>query len=134
VRRTLAVTGAAPPDLVWAGYLQPARWPGWSPQIRAVDYPHAELAAGTAGVVRGPCALAVPFEILDVDPENRSWTWRVHPPAVGALTLAHGVESAGRGTRTTLDITGPALVVLAYLPVATLALRRLVRDPQPGLR
>lgn len=127
MHRTLAVTGPAPPDLVWARYVRPTQWPGWSPQIRSVDYPDAELAPGTAGVVRGPCALAVPFEILTVDPANRCWTWRVHPPAVGELTLGHGVEPAGAGTRTTLDVTGPALVVRAYLPVALLALRRLVR-------
>lgn len=127
MQHSLAVTGPASPELVWLRYLRPAQWPGWSPQIREVDYPHGELAPGTAGVVRGPCALAVPFEILTVDPGNRSWTWRVHPPVVGALTLGHGVEPAGRGTRTTLVVTGPALVVSAYLPVARLALRRLVR-------
>jgi hypothetical protein len=127
VQRSLAVTGPASPDLVWARYVRPARWPGWSPQIRSVDYPLAELAPGTAGVVRGPCALAVPFEILAVDVQKRCWTWRVHPPVVGELTLVHGVEPAGNGTRTTLEVTGPALVVPAYLPVASLALRRLVR-------
>lgn len=126
MRRSLAVTGPAPPDLVWARYIRPARWPGWSPQIRAVDYPEAELVARTSGVVRGPCALAVPFEILAVDPDDRVWTWRVHPPLVGTLTLVHGVEPVGPGTRTTLEVTGPALVVPAYLPVAALALRRLV--------
>jgi hypothetical protein len=127
VRRSLAVTGPARPDLVWARYVGPAHWRDWSPQIRAVDYPHAELAAGTAGVVRGPCALAVPFEILTVDREIRCWTWRVHPPVVGSLTLRHAVEAAGSGTRTTLEVMGPAVVVPAYLPVAALALRRLVR-------
>lgn len=126
MRRSLAVTGPAPPDLVWARYIRPARWPGWSPQIRAVDYPEAELVAQTSGVVRGPCALAVPFEILSVDPDDRRWTWRVHPPLVGELILVHGVEPVGSGTRTTLEVTGPALVVPAYLPVAGLALRRLV--------
>lgn len=111
---------------MWTRYVTPACWPTWSPQIRAVDYPYAELAAGTAGVVRGPCALAVPFEILTVDVERRRWTWRVHPPAVGGLIAVHGVEPAGSGTRTTFEVTGPAPVVTAYLPVAWLALRKLV--------
>lgn len=127
MQRSIAVTGPAPPDLVWIRYVRPDRWPGWSPQIRGVDYPVDELAAGTAGVVRGPCALAVPFEILAVDAGRRSWVWRVHPPVVGALTLVHGVEPAGSGTRTTLEVTGPAPVVAAYLPVARIALGRLVR-------
>jgi len=126
VRRSLSVTGPAPPALVWARYVTPGMWPGWSPQIRAVDYPHDELIGGSAGVVRGLCALAVPFEILTVDPGSRCWTWRVRPPLVGELTLRHGVEPAGPGTRTTLDVSGPAIVVAAYLPVAAIALRRLV--------
>lgn len=133
MQRSLAVTGPAPPDLVWTRYVRPAQWTGWAPQIQSVDYPQTELAPGTAGVVRGPCALAVPFEILDVEPENRCWTWRVHPPVVGRLTLVHRVEPAGAGARTTLEITGPALVVAAYQPLALLALRRLVRgQPIPG--
>ncbi|WP_420120571.1 SRPBCC family protein [Nakamurella sp.] len=127
MQRSVAVAGPAPPDLVWIRYVRPDRWPGWSPQIQGVDYAGDELAPGTAGVVRGPCALAVPFEILAVDAQRRSWTWRVQPPVVGALTLVHGVEPAGSGTRTTLDVSGPAPVVLAYLPVARLALGRLVR-------
>ena len=127
MQRSVAVTGPAPPDLVWTRYVRPDRWPGWSPQIQGVDYPGDELVPDTAGVVRGPCALAVPFEILAIDPARRSWTWRVQPPVVGALTLVHGVEPAGTGTRTTLDVTGPAPVVLAYLPVARFALGRLVR-------
>jgi uncharacterized protein YndB with AHSA1/START domain len=134
VRSSLAVSGAAPPDLVWERYVDPARWPDWSPQIRAVDYPGPRLAAGTSGVVRGPCALAVPFEILSVDPQRRRWTWRVRPPVVGELILDHAVTPAADGTRTTLDVQGPAAVVLAYLPVARLALGRLVRPSAPPLR
>lgn len=126
MHRSIAVTGPAPPDEVWARYVTPARWPTWSPQIRAVDYPHPELVAGTAGVVRGLFALAVPFEILSVDAAERCWTWRVRPPVVGVLTLRHGVEPAGPGTRSTLEVAGPAIVVPAYLPIAYLALRRLV--------
>lgn len=121
------MTGPAAPELVWTRYLRPARWPDWAPQIRAVDYPGAELEPGAAGVVRGPCALAVPFRVLTVDAGRRTWTWRVQPPVVGALILAHGVEPAGSGTRTTLEVTGSAAVVAAYLPVARFALGRLVR-------
>lgn len=112
---------------MWTRYVTPTCWPTWSPQIRAVDYPYAELTAGTTGIVHGPCGLAAPFEILTVDVERRRWSWRVRPPVIGELILVHGVEPAGSGTRTTLGVTGPDLVVPAYLPVARLALRRLVR-------
>ena len=44
------------------------------------------------------------------------------------MTLDHGVEPAGTGTRTTLAVDGPAPVVLAYVPLARVALGRLVRS------
>jgi hypothetical protein len=126
VRQHLDVTGPATLDQVWDRYVRPARWSSWSPQIRAVDYPEPELVAGTAGVVRGPLGLALPFEILAVDVERRCWSWRVKPP-VGEMILAHTVTAAAGGTRTGLDVDGPALLVVPYLPIARLALRRLVR-------
>jgi hypothetical protein len=43
------------------------------------------------------------------------------------LELGHDVFAQGSGSRTTLDITGPALVVVGYAPVARVALGRLVR-------
>ncbi len=124
MHRTIEATGPARPEQVWDRYVRPAMWPSWSPQIRTVDYPHPELVAGTAGVVRGPCALAVPFRIVELGDDH--WSWRVHPPVVGELTLRHAVTASGDGTRTTLDVDGPAVLVLGYLPLAGLALRRLV--------
>ncbi|MDP9817319.1 SRPBCC family protein [Spirilliplanes yamanashiensis] len=128
MRREIGVAGPRGAGEVWDRYVRPARWPEWSPQIRAVEYPGERLAAGTSGVVRGPFGVRVPFEVLDVSEDGpvRSWAWRVS--AAGArLVLVHTVEAAGAGARTGLTVEGPAALVVAYLPAARWALGRLVR-------
>jgi len=70
----------------------------------------------------------VPFEVLAVDEQARTWSWRVRVGPV-TLTLDHGIEDLGAdGTRTWLRTTGPALVVLPYSPVAFVALHALLLE------
>ena len=125
MERTVAVRGPRPADDVWDRYLRPRRWPEWSPQISSVSYPHETLVAGTTGVVHGPLGVRVPFRVLSVESTGpvRGWSWQVNALGVG-MRLHHTVEP---GTRSTLTIRGLAPAVLLYLPVALLALRRLVR-------
>ena len=123
---TVAAVGPADPAVVWDRYVHPDRWSEWSPQVRRVDCPDGQIRAGSRGRVHGPCGLTAGFQVLDVDTENRSWTWRVVVAGV-TLTLGHAVQARGSGTRTTLDLSGPPPVVLGYAPVAYLALSRLVR-------
>ncbi|PWJ46493.1 Polyketide cyclase / dehydrase and lipid transport [Quadrisphaera granulorum] len=144
MRRELAVTGAAPPPLAWERYADPSLWPTWSPQIASVVSSTVRLETGTTGVVRGHGGLRLGFTAEDVDDDARRWTWRVEPthalfmplPGVlrrcGRLRLEHGVALSGRvdgGSTTTLALEGAALVVLAYAPLAAVALRRLVALP-----
>lgn len=129
VTRQLTVAGPRNPGDVWDRYVRPERWPEWSPQIRTVGYPHELLTPATTGVVHGPAGVRVPFRIDDVDgsgPE-RAWSWTVAAAGL-RLVLRHTVRADGAGTRTGLSVTGPAPVVLLYLPVAGIALRRLVSD------
>jgi hypothetical protein len=90
-------------------------------------------------VVTGPLGLGVPFRILHVeddDPARRWWTWEVRLPGLRVpgltLRLEHEVEPRapreGGGTLTRLRIHGPTPVVLAYRPLAALALKRLVSN------
>lgn len=129
----LQATGTAAPQEVWVRYVEFARWPTWSPQIRRVDVMTDRLAPGVEGVVRGPLRVAVAFRIDAVDVGARTWTWTVHPVGAGPLSavelvLQHGVhDGPDGGTMTTLDVAGPGMVLMAYAPVAVLALRRLVR-------
>ena len=124
---TLHATGPLGPAEVWERYAEPARWPGWAPQIAAVEVPVPRLAAGVSGRVRAPGGLALPFEVEAVDEAARRWAWRVHAGPV-TLHLLHWVVPAPDGGSTPgLRITGPALVVAGYAPFAGWALRRLVR-------
>lgn len=125
MRRGLTVRGPATPDQAWERYAVPARWPSWAPQIRRVEYEPARIEAGASGTVVGLGGVRAAFTVLEVDETGRMWAWRVRVgPA--RLRLHHGIEAAGAGCRATLVIQGPAPVVLAYAPVARLALRGLV--------
>jgi len=134
VVREIAVSGQQPPDEVWDRYVRPVRWQQWSPQITGVDYRPHRLVPGTKGLVRGPLRLPLPFEVLDVDesdPARRTWRWRAGALGVH-VELEHVVEpdqSRPGGCRTVLVVSGPALVVVPYLPLARLALHRLVSAP-----
>lgn len=127
--RGVVVCGPRAADDVWDRYVRPRCWPRWAPQIRSVDYPGETLHPGTTGVVHGPAGLRARFQIIAVDPAVplRSWTWSVSAAGLH-LTLRHTVEPFRTGTRTGLTVEGPAPVVLAYLPIARAALRRLVDD------
>ena len=118
-------SGPAAAETVWERYAQPSRWPGWAPQIRDVETRAARIAPGVTGTVRGPLGLPVRFTITAVDEAERRWAWdaRVGPVR---LHLLHGVDPDGTGTRTWLTARGPALVLMAYLPLARFALQRLV--------
>jgi uncharacterized protein YndB with AHSA1/START domain len=126
-RRRVVVCGPRPAAEVWDCYVRPHRWPQWSPQIQSVDYPEATIKPDTTGVVHGPFGLPVAFRILAVDasPPVLAWSWSATVAGV-SLLLEHTVEAIGVGTRTTLTVQGFAPAVLGYLPLARLALRRLV--------
>ena len=123
----ISANGRAVPDDVWRRYVEPDQWPGWSPQIRRVDCTDRRLRVGSKGKVHTIVGVSVPFEVTAIDDEERSWSWRVRLPLGFELNLTHTVEPRGSGTRTGLTVTGSALFVIPYLPVAQLALVRLVR-------
>lgn len=121
--------GDRDPDAVWAAYVTPALWPSWSPQVRAVRCPHPDVPvrAGSRGEVLGPGGVRVPFEVTEADPQRRRWTWRVRAGGL-VLAMTHGVAVApDGGSCAWVRVSGPLPVVAGYLPLARLALGRLVR-------
>ena len=105
---------------MWAAYADTSHWHSWAPQIRRVQ-PRGRIAEGMRGVVDGPFGARARFEVTHVDETAGRWTWRVRVgPA--CLTIDHEV---GDGV-TAVVIDGPAPLVMAYAPVARLALTRLV--------
>jgi hypothetical protein len=122
--------GRTSPDEAWERYARPALWPGWAPQIRAVEGPD-RLAAGERGRVHGLLGVEADFVVDSWDDHTRTWSWTVVgrlPYGVRGPTLhlVHGVEPAGAGSRAWLRVRGPSPWVVAYLGPARLALHRLV--------
>ena len=126
---TLHASGPVAPAEAWERYALPARWSTWAPQILGVQVPEPRLRAGLGGRVRGPLGLTLPFVVEAVDETARRWAWTVTAGPV-RLHLLHWVSGGPDGGSTTgLRITGPAPVVVAYAPLAQLAIGRLVRLP-----
>ncbi len=130
----LSARGPASPVLVWQRYAEPARWPSWSPQIRRVSVgpetvsAKQRIVAGLTGQVHGPAGIKLDFVVDRVDETARTWDWTVRLGPI-SLRLLHTVEAVASGaTLTRLSVTGPLPVVLGYLPLAQLALGRLVRS------
>jgi len=137
----------APPEAAWELLATPARWPRWSPQIRAVGgfdpvrrrfapAPPA-LQVGAWVVLHGPWPVRLRAQITRLEADRR---WDFAAPLPGALTLlsAHAVTRATHGCEIVwgMRVQGPGGGLLtrtalpAYTPLARLALRRLARLAQ----
>ncbi|MFB9465750.1 SRPBCC family protein [Streptomyces cinereospinus] len=123
---TLHATGPAAPETVWRRYARVDEWASWSPQVKTVQAADRRLRAGLRGTVQSPVGIRAAFVVEAVDHDRRTWAWRVRLGPV-RLRLHHEVRAHARGSTTSLTMTGPRLAVLAYAPLAHLALRRLVR-------
>ncbi|MEU9579301.1 SRPBCC family protein [Streptomyces chilikensis] len=122
----LRAAGAARAEEVWRRYVTPARWPTWSPQIRAVRTEGDRITPGMRGEIVSLLGIRAAFVVDDVDEAGRRWVWRVRIGPV-RMRLHHTVSPHPRGSATTLRVEGPALAVAAYAGPARWALGRLVR-------
>ena len=123
---TINAAGSGNPDVAWERYAVPANWPRWAPQITRVDATADRLAAGVTGRVFGPLGVSVRFVVDEVDEGARRWAWTVHRGPL-SMRLQHGVRARERGgSATWLSIDAPLPVAVGYVPMAYLALRRLV--------
>lgn len=123
----IAAEGPASATEVWGRYVRPSTWPDWAPQISGVTGANDPIEPGDRGWVHGPLLTAIPFEILDIDAELQRWSWRVGIGPV-SFRLDHGVEEVTDGSRAWTHVHLAAPLVWPYLPIARLALRRLVGD------
>ena len=103
-------------------------WPHWAPQLKAV---HAQgpFVPGTRGQVESLLGLQVPFRILSVDAQARTWSWEA---GRGPFTLR--VHHAVRPRVSEARLEGPLPLVLLYAPVAALALHQHARVPESPRR
>lgn len=122
---------------VWDRYIAPSRWTSWAPHLTAVSARDATIRPGTTGRVTAVGVVRASFVIDEVDAASRCWSWTVRLGPI-VLHLVHRVldpgpvldaepeRSQAPGCATQVEITGPRIVVLPYLPVMDVALRRLV--------
>lgn len=125
MQRRIEVVGRAPIERAWQRYDEIRAWPGWAPQIRSVSADARVLTPGARGTVHGPVGLSIDFRILEVDAAARTWSWTARRLGL-QVHMHHDLHELRGGTRAGLSLTGPAVVVAAYGPVARLALKRLV--------
>jgi uncharacterized protein YndB with AHSA1/START domain len=122
-RRPLAVERfiAAPPSAVWDLLVDVSAWPRWGPSVRRATLAgHApELALGVRGDVWTAVGVRLPFVITEFD-AGRRWDWKV----AGVPATGHQVTAAPGGCRVRFEVPWWAS---AYLPVCSLALRRIER-------
>lgn len=128
----IAAAGPAPAQLAWQRYADLRTWSQWAPQIARVDASADTLALGVHGTVCAAHLVNVPFVVTAVDAAAMTWSWIARLGPV-ALTLHHAVCGTAAGSRTTLVLEGPAVVVAAYAPLARVALGRLVAAPDEGV-
>ncbi|MFD4786119.1 SRPBCC family protein [Streptomyces sp. NPDC058459] len=125
-RVTLSAGGAARPETVWERYASVGRWASWSPQIKAVHCDGRRLRPGMSGTVESVAGIRAAFVVEAVDEGRRTWVWQVRLGRI-RIRLRHEVRPGEPGTITSLTMYGPKLVLLAYAPLARLALHRLVQ-------
>lgn len=130
---TLSAAGRISPDEVWERYADLSLWPQWAPQIRRVEATSDRLEFGTTGRVYGPPGVSIGFVVNSVDTEARRWSWTVSRWAV-TLHLEHAVTKQGGGSATSLRVEGPLPIVLAYAPIARIALQLLVSRKTPRMQ
>jgi hypothetical protein len=124
VVRRIEARGPVPAEEVWDRYATLARWPEWSPQISRVEASADRLALGVRGTVYVGGVLPLRFTVTSCRSEDRTWSWQVRWDR-SPSTSTTPCTGRGPGSRSTLSLSGPALLVAAYAPLAQLALRRL---------
>lgn len=126
MRTLIEAHGAASKDAMWSRYADPDRWREWAPQIRAV---HAQgpVRVGLSGDVVGFLGLRADFLVTAVDADAGHWSWRVRG-GIGPVRVTLEIDHEVADGRAALRVRGPAPAVIAYEPVARLALARLVRE------
>lgn len=129
-RKGVASIGAKGPvsaETAWERYADPQLWSTWSPQIRSVETTTKRLTVGTTGTVHGPVGVRVNFKVTAFDDDTMRWAWSVQFGLIH-LDFWHGVNSRPDedGCSTWLKARGAWPVLAGYLPVARIALHRLV--------
>jgi len=116
---------AAAPQAVWSCYEDPGTWPGWNPDLVAIERT-GPFAAGTTGTVTNEGRPPVPFTLTAVEP-GTGFTMETRPGGdLVAQSICHLTPLEGGGTLIThtMRLDGPPAdqVGAAQGPVLTAGL------------
>lgn len=110
------------PSAVWDLLVDTSRWAEWGPSVTGVEAPDVQLRADSAGRIRSPFGVWLPFKVTEFE-DGRSWAWTV----AGVPATNHRVEPSPGGCRVTF---GVPVLAAPYTLVCRAALRRIERLAQ----
>lgn len=103
----------APPEQVWAAYLDLAGWLAWNPHMRQLRLlTEGPLAVGSRARLVLKTGLRSTWQVTELNP-GRSFAWAASLVPGLRLVFDHVVEPAEGGSRAILriDASGPVAVV-----------------------
>ena len=107
-------------ETAWEILVDVDAWPRWGPTVARAELDHSgPLGRGSRGRIWTPVGVALPFTIVEFEPQ-RHWKWAV----AGIPATWHAVEPVDGGCRVTF---GAPWWATAYLPVCVIAVDRIAQ-------
>lgn len=100
----------APPDRIWATWMDVERWPDWTPTVNtAKRLDPGPLALGSRTRVVQPRLMPAVWRVTQLDESGGCFTWAAGRPGI-KVTATHRVEPTPDGCRVTLSLTYSGLL------------------------
>ena len=95
----------APPECVWAVWMDVEQWPAWNPVVtRATRLEAGPLAVGSRTRILQPKLMPAVWRVTELDEATGVFTWVTGRPGV-TVAARHLVDNIGYGCRVTLLLT-----------------------------
>jgi uncharacterized membrane protein len=100
----------APPERIWAVFVDVERWPEWTPTVtRAQRLEGGPLAVGSQTKIWQPKLTPVIWRVTVLDETAGVFTWTTSKPGI-QVTATHKMETNDGGARVTLSLDYSGLV------------------------
>ena len=100
----------APPERIWAVFVDVERWPEWTPTVtRAQRLEEGPLAVGSQTKIWQPQLTPVIWRVTVLDETAGVFTWTTSKPGI-QVTATHKIEPSGDGAKVTLSLDYSGLV------------------------
>ncbi len=123
----------APPDKVWAIYIDVEKWPEWTASMKSVErLEDGPLALGKQARVQAEGTPTSVFTVTEFT-DGRSFTWTTNTRGIKA-DARHIVEPDGDGTKATLGVRMDGLMATIFSPMIRRTATRNVHMEAEGLK